>query len=137
MPGRVAAVADRYMMATAAMHPVGDISRDQPSLAIIYGEEREDWIGEWATGIGFINVHFPKATTRELTDDEKAYYGSRFIEVAGRVRPIDIACCDMHNQHCEAPSELCCVRCTEAAHVGLFPHSDGSACVLDRQAADG
>jgi len=39
-------------------------------------------------------------------------------------------CCDMHNQHCEAPYDLCCRDCTEAAH-DTFPirHSDGSACV--------
>ena len=40
-------------------------------------------------------------------------------------------CCDSHNEHCE-PGELCCWRCWEAAHVGLFPHADGTPCVLDR-----
>ncbi|MFI5938032.1 hypothetical protein [Actinoplanes sp. NPDC051494] len=40
------------------------------------------------------------------------------------------ACRDMHNERCEAPSELCCNRCEEVAHTGLFPHADGSACVL-------
>lgn len=40
-------------------------------------------------------------------------------------------CCDMHNIHCEPPSELCCWRCTEASH-DTFPirHADGSRCVL-------
>lgn len=40
-------------------------------------------------------------------------------------------CCDFHNHHCEPPSELCCDRCTEAAH-DTFPirHADGSICVL-------
>lgn len=78
------------MMATTAAHPAGDLSRDTPSLAIVYDEVGEYYIGEWVTGIGFINVRFPKATTRELTAAEKADYGSRFIEVAGRVRPIRI-----------------------------------------------
>jgi hypothetical protein len=41
-------------------------------------------------------------------------------------------CCDSHNIHCEAPGDLCCRDCTEAAHDS-FPtrHADGSRCVLD------
>jgi hypothetical protein len=35
---------------------------------------------------------------------------------------------------CEFPSELCCWRCDEASHAGLFPHADGTPCVLDREA---
>jgi hypothetical protein len=38
------------------------------------------------------------------------------------------ACCDMHNVHCEPPSELCCYGCTEAGHP---EHPRGVACVLD------
>lgn len=79
---------DHYMMATAATHHVGDISRDEPDLAVIYGEHDDHWIGEWAAGLGFINARFPKETTRELTDAEKAYYGTKYVEVAGTVRPI-------------------------------------------------
>lgn len=46
-------------------------------------------------------------------------------------------CCDMHNRHCEPPSELCCHHCTEAAHDS-FPirHADGSRCVLDTAKED-
>ena len=38
-------------------------------------------------------------------------------------------CCDIHGRNCEPPSELCCDRCTEAAH-DTFPirHADGSTC---------
>lgn len=128
---------DRYMMATrartaritgspAAGHD--DISRDEPSLAIVYRETEIDYIGEWATGFGFINVHFPKDTTRELTDAEKALYRGKAIEVGGMVRPTVISCCDLHNQHCEPPSELCCRSCTEAEHPA---HPHGVQCVLD------
>jgi hypothetical protein len=49
-------------------------------------------------------------------------------------------CCDMHNEHCEPPSELCCEECTEFHH-GLhrcderkpfaLSHHDGSQCVLE------
>jgi hypothetical protein len=76
------------MMATGAVHTLGDISRDEPALAIVYGETDEDWIGEWATGLGLINVRFPKASTRELTDDERAYFSTKVIDTAGMVRPI-------------------------------------------------
>lgn len=46
-------------------------------------------------------------------------------------------CCDMHNQHCEPPGDLCCRNCTEAAH-DTFPirHADGSRCVLDQRQED-
>lgn len=42
-------------------------------------------------------------------------------------------CCDLHNEHCEPPSDLCCWRCTEASH-DMFPirHGDGTPCVLDQ-----
>lgn len=43
------------------------------------------------------------------------------------------ACCDLHDHHCEWPSELCCFNCTEISHKGLFPHADGTPCVLDQQ----
>lgn len=62
-------------------------------------------------------------------------------------------CCDLHNSHCEPPSELCCEKCTEAHHgwhrclvttrleinrkvtaasgyTDAPSHHDGSACVL-------
>jgi hypothetical protein len=78
---------DRHMMATTATHVLGDLSRDEPSLALITGEEGGDWIGEWVTGVGYINVRFPKATTRELTDDERAEYHGRVVQAgAGRWR---------------------------------------------------
>ena len=43
-------------------------------------------------------------------------------------RHIDpLPCCDMHNEHCEPPSELCCDGCTEIGHP---EHRDGGTCVL-------
>ncbi len=35
-------------------------------------------------------------------------------------------CCDLHNRHCEPPSELCCWQCTEAGHP---EHAEGSTCI--------
>lgn len=38
------------------------------------------------------------------------------------------SCCNMHNEHCEPPSELCCHSCPEADHP---QHPAGVWCVLD------
>lgn len=81
---------DRFMIATKALHAMGDISRDNPDLAVIYDETDDAYIGEWVTGFGFVNVHFPKATTRELTDDERRLYADKSVVTAGRVTPLNI-----------------------------------------------
>lgn len=36
-------------------------------------------------------------------------------------------CCDLHNQNCEPPGDLCCRWCVEYSHP---QHADGSLCVL-------
>lgn len=74
---------DRYMMATTAHHDLGDVSRDRPDLAVIYGETETDWIGQWAAGFGLVNVRFPKATTRGLTEAEKAHYRTKVLVTSG------------------------------------------------------
>lgn len=45
-----------------------------------------------------------------------------------RLRARFARCCDMHNTHCEPPSELCCNGCTEVRHP---EHRRGARCVLD------
>lgn len=42
-----------------------------------------------------------------------------------RWKPCD---CDMHNQHCEPPADLCCGNCTEVNHP---LHPPRERCVLD------
>ena len=69
----------RYMMATTAIHTLGDISRDEPDLCFIEQEERCHYIGQWATGFGFIDVHFPKSTTRDLTPEEVNHYNKKSV----------------------------------------------------------
>ena len=64
----------RYMMATTAIHKLGDISSDEPDLCSITDEDEENYIGMWVTGYGFFGVKFPKATTRELTVKEIEKY---------------------------------------------------------------
>lgn len=70
----------KYMMATAAIHQLGDISSTTPDLCVVYGEDEDNYIGNWVEGFGFVNVRFPKATTRELSEDEKnLYHGKRIV----------------------------------------------------------
>lgn len=73
----------RYMMATKAIHQLGDISRGEPDLCVIRSEDADNYIGNWVEGYGFINVKFPKRTTRELTDEEKEKWHGRQITIGG------------------------------------------------------
>lgn len=59
-----------FVMATKAIHKMGDISRDRPDLAIVFEEDDDNLYGNWFFGYGFINVKFPKNTTKELTDTD-------------------------------------------------------------------
>lgn len=79
---------DRYMMATTAIHTLGDISRDEPDLARIYGEDGDDYIGQWVAGYGYVNVRFPKASTRPLNAKEIAYYRTRVLETPTGLEPV-------------------------------------------------
>lgn len=76
-------MATRYMMATKAIHQLGDISSDEPDLCYVYSEEGDDYVGRWATGLGFFNVKFPKATTRDLTDEEYEKFSKQHIGMSG------------------------------------------------------
>lgn len=67
----------RYMMGTSAFaggDGLLDISRDKPDLCHIEREVGDNYIGAWQTGYGFVEVRFPKATTRNLTRREIAHY---------------------------------------------------------------
>lgn len=69
-------VTHKHMMATKAMHKLGDISSDIPDICLVYAEDGDDWIGHWVCGYGFFDVRFPKSTTRDLTEEEiKKYNG--------------------------------------------------------------
>lgn len=64
---------NEFFMATEAYHQLGDISRDEPDymrLGPSPNEDMENYYGAWVTGYGFVEVRFPKATTRPLTDEE-------------------------------------------------------------------
>ena len=72
-----------YKMATKAIHQLGDISREKPDLCIIFQEDKHNYIGNWVTGFGLVNVKFPKETTRNLTPKEIAYWNSRGVVLSG------------------------------------------------------
>lgn len=71
----------KYMMATKAIHKLEDISRDEPDLCHISLECEDDYVGSWVTGIGYVNVIFPKKTTRELTVGETQKYDKMMIPI--------------------------------------------------------
>ena len=72
----------KYMMATTAIHQLGDISRDEEDLCIVYKEVDDDYIGNWVTGFGFFDVRFPKATTRDLTQEEIEHYNNTYVQIS-------------------------------------------------------
>lgn len=71
----------KYMMATTAIHKLGDISRDNPDLCRVNKEDDKNYYGAWIEGYGFINVKFPKKTTRDLTKDEIEDYNKTSIRI--------------------------------------------------------
>lgn len=72
----------RYMMATKAYHLLGDISRNKDDLCYISWETEDYYIGNWVTGFGFIEVLYPKETTRLLTKEEVEKYNKTYIQLA-------------------------------------------------------
>jgi hypothetical protein len=75
---------DKYMMATTAIHKMGDISSDIPDLCHVSRENAENYYGMWVTGFGFVNVRFPKETTRELTPEEIEKYNKMSVQVSNQ-----------------------------------------------------
>ena len=73
---------ERHMLATTAYHFLADISSDEFDLIYVYSETDDFWVGNWVTGFGFINVLFPKTTTRDLTPQEVAEYNQLSLQLA-------------------------------------------------------
>lgn len=71
----------RYMIGKTAIHLTGDISRPRGDLCIIHGRVGRDYIGQWVTGLGFVEVRFPMNTTRRLTPREKKRWNGRRIGI--------------------------------------------------------
>lgn len=66
---------NRVMWGTKAIHKLGDISRERPDYCIV-GLRPVDgnYIGNWVTGFGFVQVKFPIETTKALTRFELAKF---------------------------------------------------------------
>lgn len=73
----------RYLMATKAVHLLGDLSEDEPKPCSVHAEDEENYYGMWVLGLGFVGVQFPKATTRPPTEEEKTYWESKKIGMFG------------------------------------------------------
>ena len=73
----------KHLMATEAYHLMGDISRTEADLCIVAKETDEYYVGNWVTGFGFIDVLFPKETTRELTKEEVNEFEQKTIAING------------------------------------------------------
>jgi hypothetical protein len=73
----------RYMMATTAIHKLGDISSDIPDICVVSSETETDYIGNWVFGLGFFDVKFPKSTTKELTEEDKLKYNGLKLHMYG------------------------------------------------------
>lgn len=71
------------MATTAFSHGGDDISRDSPDYAAVTHQVGENYYGSWVTGFGFYNVKFPKATTREMTDEERKHYEEMQLAIGG------------------------------------------------------
>lgn len=72
-------------MATIAIHQMGDISRETPQLCIVTEEDEENYYGNWLTGFGYINVRYPKNTTRDLTVEEIEKHHGKILTMNGKI----------------------------------------------------
>jgi hypothetical protein len=73
----------RYKMATTAIHLLGDISRDVADLCIVHFHDKKNYYGNWVLGFGFMDVKFPRKTTRYLTNEEKAKFSGKRVGIDG------------------------------------------------------
>ena len=73
----------KYMMATTAIHKLGDISSDEPDICQIHSEDEENYIGNWVFGHGFIDVKFPRSTTKELSQADIERFNGAGVMLSG------------------------------------------------------
>ena len=59
-----------YLLATKAIHKLGDISRDYGDIAIVSQKDDKYYCGYWANGFGFFNIKFPIDTSKIITKEE-------------------------------------------------------------------
>ena len=80
--GEMERTLDQYMMATTAIHKLGDISNDVPDLCHVYAEDEDNYYGMWVIGYGFFDVKFPKKTTCKLTTEEVVKFNKMSVQIS-------------------------------------------------------
>ena len=68
-----------FLMAKTAFHHLGDISRDEWDLALVFEEDKDNLYGQWAYGYGLIDVKFPKNSVKKLSKKEIKKYSGSYI----------------------------------------------------------
>jgi hypothetical protein len=80
-------IESKYMMATTAVHRMGDLSREKPSLCCVFQEDDDNYYGNWVSGYGFCEVQFPKQTTKELTPGEVEHWHGEITRIGNSFGP--------------------------------------------------
>ena len=74
------------MWGTTALHQLGDISRDKGDFCVVDDKLIDgNYIGNWVTGFGFIEVKFPANTTKTLTRKQRYNFNKSTIVLNGCV----------------------------------------------------
>ena len=79
-----------YKMATKAIHAAGDISRDEPDLCVVHSETIAHYIGNWIFGFGFVDVKFPRNTTRDLNQKEMDQWNGQCYSLGSMIYHLEI-----------------------------------------------
>jgi hypothetical protein len=66
-----------------AIHKTGDISRDNDDYIRIHSEDKENYIGNFEEGFGFIDVKFNKLDCRHLTSEERNKLNGSWYSING------------------------------------------------------
>ena len=83
----------KYMVATTAIHCLGDISRELQkereqgiasvdNFCAVSKEDEDNYYGSWLTGYGFFNVKFPKESTRDCNEKELKFVKNARFAIA-------------------------------------------------------
>ena len=78
----------KYMIGTRAYHCLGDISRDfdgsSENLFYAKGITENYYVGAWVTGMGYVEVLFPKSASRQLTKEEIATFNGSSYRISSQ-----------------------------------------------------
>ena len=78
-------------MATIASHQMGDLTRRPADICTVFKKTKDNYIGNWVTGFGFVEVKFPIGSTRNLTKKEIAKYDGMPMSMGDQVSFLNIS----------------------------------------------